>query len=112
MAGTLKRLAGPAYVSNAAADIITSPAATLYDEVRHIHLVNKDASTRTVTIYVGATGGSAGGTELFKDLSLAVAGVYDYYCLMRLLGGTDYLSGVASAASAIVITVEGYRYAV
>jgi hypothetical protein len=111
MAGTLKKLAGPAYVANAAADIYVPSSALIYGEVRHIHLVNADASTRTVSLYVGATGGSAGGTELFKDLSLAVAGVYDWYGLLKLTS-TTFLSGVASAASAIVITIEGYEYVV
>ncbi len=110
MAGTLRRLAGPAYVSNAAANIY-NPGTNLYAEVRHIHLVNKDSATRTLSLYIGATGGSAGGTELFKDLSLTVAGVYDYYCLTRM-STADFLTGVASAASAVVITVEGYEYAV
>jgi len=111
MAGTLKKLAGPAYVASSATNIYVPSAATIFGEVRHIHLVNKDVATRTVTLYVGATGGSAGGTELFKDLSLAVAGVYDYYCLMKQLS-TDFLTGIASAASAVVIVVEGYEYVV
>lgn len=110
MAGTLKRLAGPAYIANAAADIYV-PGANKYGEVRHMHFVNKDSSARTFSLYVGATGGSAGGTEIFKDQPLAIAGVYDYYCLQRQ-ATTDFLSGVASAATAVVITVEGYEYAV
>ena len=111
MAGTLKRLAGPAYVAASATNVYVPSAATIYGEVRHIHLVNKDSSTRTCTFYLGATGGSAGGTELFKDLSLAVAGVYDYYCLMKQLS-TDFLTGIASSASAVVVTIEGYEYVV
>lgn len=111
MAGTLKLLAGPAYVANAATNVYVPSAATIYGEVRHIHLVNKDVATRTVTFYLGATGGSAGGTELFKDLSLAVAGVYDYYCLMKQTS-TAFLTGIASAASAVVVTIEGYEYVV
>jgi hypothetical protein len=110
MAGTLKRLAGPAYIAASATDIYV-PGTNKYGEVRHIHLVNKDVATRTCSVYLGATGGSAGGTELFKDLSLAVAGVYDYYCLLRQ-ATTDFLSGIASSASAVVITIEGYEYAV
>lgn len=110
MAGTLKRLAGPAYVAASATDIYV-PGANKYGEVRHIHLANKDSSARTVSLYVGATGGSAGGTELFKDKSIAIADTYDYYCLMRQ-ATTDFLSGIASTVSTIVITVEGYEYAV
>ena len=110
MAGTIKRLAGPAYVSNAAANIYV-PAANLYGVIRHIHLVNKDSSARTLSLYIGATGGSAGGTEILKDKSIAVADTYDYWSFTRM-ATTDFLTGIASAASAIVITVEGEEYAV
>jgi hypothetical protein len=110
MAGTIKKLAGPAYVASSATDVYV-PAANKYGVVRHIHLCNKDSSARTVSLYVGATGGSAGGTELFKDKSIAVGDVYDYWCFLRL-STTDFLSGIASSASTLVITVEGEEYAV
>ncbi len=103
---TPKRIAGPAYLANAAANIYTPPAATIYTMINHIHLVNKDAVARTFSLYVGATGGSAGGTELYKDRSLAAGEALDYYCEMRM-DSADFLTGVASAANAIVITVEG-----
>ena len=111
MAGTLKRLAGPAFVAASATNIYVPSAATIFGEVRHIHLVNKDVAARTVSLYLGITGGSASGTELFKDLSLAASGLYDYYALMKQTS-TDFLTGVASVVSTIVITVEGYEYVV
>jgi len=104
MAGTLKRIAGPAFIAAGAANIYTPPASTIYTVIRHIHIANKDVSARTFTLYVGATGGSASGTELFKDVSIAVAGYFDWYGLLRM-DSTDFLSGVASSASALVITV-------
>jgi len=99
---------GPAYVANAAADLY-SPSSGITAKVRHIHLANKDSSTRTVTLYVGASGGSAGGTEILKDKSIAVGDVYDAYypAGLLLVGGSTYLSGVASAASAVVCTITG-----
>jgi hypothetical protein len=115
MPGTVARLAGPAYVSNSAADIL-APATNTYALVRQIHLVNKDTSTAyTVTLYVGATGGSAGGTEVSGGAhSIAAGAELDLYFPsgLKLVGGTDYLSGVASAASKIVVTVLGEKYAV
>jgi len=108
MAGTLKRISGPAYVANAAADIYTPPASTIYTVIKHIRLVNKDSSARTVTLYVGATGGSAGGTEILKDYSIAVGGEKDLYFNPGLrMASTDFLTGLASAANAVTVTVMG-----
>lgn len=113
MPGTVSRLAGPAYVSNAAADIF-NPASNTYALVRQIHLVNKDTSTAyTVTLYVGATGGSAGGTEVSGGShSIAAGAELDLYFPSGLrMSTSDFLSGVASAASKIVVTVLGEKYA-
>lgn len=108
MAGIFKKV-GPAFVAASATDILAPPANTKAI-VRHIHVTNKDTSARTFTLYVGATGGSASGTELVKDYSLAIAGAstssWDYYGMLSLTGGTDYLSGIASTVSTCVVTVE------
>ena len=108
MAGTLKRISGPAYLGAAAADVYTPPASTIFTVIKHIRLVNKDSSARTVTLYVGATGGSVGGTEILKDYSIAVGGEKDLYFNPGLkMVSTDFLTGLASAANAITITVMG-----
>lgn len=106
MAGTLKRIAGPAYLASSAANIYTPPAATIYTIIRHIHLANVTGGAITFTLYVGATGGSAGGTELFKAVSIAANSTYDYYCA-QYMASTDFLTGLASAGSSITIEVEG-----
>lgn len=106
MAGTLKRIAGPAFLANAAANIYTPPASTIYTVIRHIHVANVTTSAVTFTLYVGATGGSAAGTELFKTHSIAANSEFDYYCVQRM-DSTDFLSGLASAATSLTIVVEG-----
>lgn len=108
MANTLKRISGPAYLANAAANIYTPPAATIFTVIRHIHLANVTASVVTFTLYVGATGGSAAGTELFKTTTIPANGTYDYYSPngMQMLS-TDFLTGLASAATSVTITVNG-----
>lgn len=105
-ANTVKRLAGPAYVANAAANIYTQNA-LIYDIIRHIHLANKTSGAVTVSLYVGATGGSAGGTEILGAHSIPANSELDLYMALRLAGNVDFLSGVASAANSITITVEG-----
>lgn len=106
MAGTIKRIAGPAYLAAAAANIYTPPAATIYTVIRHIHIANKTGTAATATLYTGATGGSAAGTELFGTKSIAANDTYDYYCAKRM-DSTDFLTGLSGTASALVIEVEG-----
>lgn len=106
--GTIKRIAGPAYIANSATDIYTPPASTIYTVINHIHIANKTAGAVTFSLYVGATGGSAGGTELEGGYSVAANDDYDRYFSPGLrMSSTDFLSGVASAASSLVITVMG-----
>lgn len=106
MAGTLKRIAGPAYLAAGATDIYTPAAATIYTVIRHIHIANVTSGAVTFTMYVGATGGSAAGTELFKGFSIAANSSYDYYCALKMVS-TDFLSGLASAGSSLTVVVEG-----
>ena len=111
MGGTLKRIAGPAYIAAAAADIYVPPAATIYTVIRHIHIANRSAAAVTFTLYVGATGGSAAGTELFKDVNVPIAGFFDWYTTLKMTSA-DFLSGIASVVSSLVITVEGEQVVV
>lgn len=102
-----KRLAGPAYISNSAANIY-NPASGTIGYTRHIHIANTDSSPRTFSLYIGATGGSAGGTELEGTYTIAANSDYDRYFPVGLkLISTDFLTGIASVASKLVITVMG-----
>lgn len=106
MAGTNKRIAGPAYLSNAVANIYTPPASAIVTTIRHIHVANVTGAAVVFTLYVGGTGGSTGGTELFKAVSVPANAYVDYYPVLPMLS-TDFLTGVAGSASALTITVEG-----
>jgi hypothetical protein len=113
MAGTPKLIAAPAYLPAAAANIFT-PNSVLKYQITHIHVTNRTAGAVTFSLFVGATGGSTAGTELVKDYSLAAAGSstssWDYYGTLALDGSNanHFLTGVASAGSSLVITVEGF----
>lgn len=107
---TLKRIAGPAYLANSAANIYTPPNSAVYVEINHIHIANVTAGPVTFTLYVGATGGSAGGTELEKQVSIAANSVWNEYYRLRM-DSTDFLTGLASAATSLVITVSGQYHA-
>ena len=113
MAGQLKRIAGPAYLAAAATDIYTPPASTIYTVIKHIHIANKTGSAATFTLYVGATGGSAAGTELAGATSLAAnANTEIYFSPGLKMLSTDFLSGLSGTASALVITVMGEQHVV
>jgi len=104
---TVKRPAGPAYISNSAANIYAGPASGNYDIITHIHVANRTAGAITFSLFIGASGGSAAGTEIEGTRSVAANSEWDYYGRLKLIGATDFLSGIASGASSLVITVEG-----
>ena len=111
---------GPAYIAASATNIlncnvtsfsgpvgILPTVAALYMIIRHIRIVNKTASAATAILYIGATGGSAAGTEfLGATLSIAAYSPYDWYGMLRL-DAADFLTGIAGTASALVIQGEG-----
>jgi hypothetical protein len=111
---------GPVALTTSAADLlnptITSwagpvgilPAlAGLYLTVRHIRIVNKTAGAVTFSLYLGATGASAAGTEVVGTaLSVAANTAYDWYGSM-LLVAANFLTGLASANTSLTIEGEG-----
>lgn len=106
-----KRIAGPAYLTTSAANIYSPPNSAVYVIIRHVHFANVTASAAKVTLYIGATGGSAGGTELFKGFSIPPNDTYDWPCEL-FMASTDFLTGLSDTGTAITITVSGeYRAA-
>jgi hypothetical protein len=87
---------------------ISSPATlALYMLITHIRVVNKTSSAATVSLYIGATGGSAAGTEFaFNGYSVAGNSYVDWYGRLRL-DAADYLSGLASAGTTLTFEAEG-----
>lgn len=111
MAGTIKKLYGPAFVANAAANIYNNASALLFTVIRKMHFANVTGAPVTIRIYVGATGGSAAGTQLYYDYAIAANGEFNVYGAL-VLTSTDFLTGLASSASAVVVTLEGELIAV
>lgn len=109
---------GPIAVANAVGNLFNPPTLTggvnppltstnSYYVIRHIRIVNKTAGAVTFTGYVGATGGSAAGTEfLGNGLSVPANSYVDWYGVLRL-DVADFLTGVASATTALTIEAEG-----
>lgn len=77
--------------------------------IRHLHIVNKTASSATFSLWKGTTGANAAGTELAGAISVPANQPYDMWFQnpgLRL-DATDFLVGGAGTATALSISGEG-----
>lgn len=73
----------------------------------HIRVVNKTGSAATASLWIGATGANAAGTEFaFQGTSIPANSYIDWYGRLRL-DATDFLVGGAGTATALSIEGEG-----
>lgn len=78
-----------------------------YVILTHIRIVNKGSGAATVSLYIGASGGDAAGTEFaFNGYSVAQNSYVDWYGRVRL-ESTDYLTGGGSVATTLTFQAEG-----
>lgn len=83
-----------------------APTAT-YVIFRHFRVVNKTASPATFSLWKGATGANAAGTEfLGTGFNIPANSGQDFNGLWRF-DSADFLVGGASAATALTIEGEG-----
>lgn len=109
MAGTIKRLAGPLALTTTLTTNVYNPGSASVDEIiRHIHIANKTGSAATFSLYLGATGANAAGTELWVSKTVAANDAFDWYGLLRL-ASTDFLVGGSNTATALTITISGEK---
>jgi hypothetical protein len=108
---------GPVALSNVlTTNILNPPTATggtnagtasNYIVLKHIRIVNKTAGAGSFSLYLGATGANAAGTEVIGTAySVAANSAFDWYGQMRL-DAADFLVGGASALTSLVIQGEG-----
>jgi hypothetical protein len=84
----------------------TSNTGTYY-LLKHIRITNKTAGAATFSLWIGATGANAAGTEFMGvGTSIAANGSADFYGNVRL-DTTDFLVGGSGTASALTIEAEG-----
>ena len=75
--------------------------------LRHIRIVNKTAGAATFSLWKGATGANAAGTEIIGTaLSVAANSSYDWYGMMRC-DSTDFIVGGSNTTTALTIQFEG-----
>lgn len=78
-----------------------------YIVLKHIRIVNKTAGAVTFSLWLGATGGNAAGTEVIGiGKSVPANDAFDWYGLMRI-DSADFLVGGAGAATSLTIQGEG-----
>lgn len=109
---------GPVALAAAAANIVNPPTLTggvglagtnsaSYLVLKHIRIVNKTAGAVTASLFIGATGASAAGTEFLGNaLSVPANSAVDWYGMVRL-DAADFLTGLAGAATSLTIEGEG-----
>lgn len=110
---------GPVAMSNVLTTNIINPALTAlagiigftmtqpYVILRHIHIINKTVNAATFSLWIGATGGNAAGTEFIGTATIIPANMgFDWYGLARL-DAADFLVGGASALTTLTFEAEG-----
>jgi hypothetical protein len=105
-----KRLGStPAALSTTLTTNIYNPASGVFGIIRALHVANKTASAATFSIWLGLTGGTLAGTELWNAVSVPANSVYDWYGLVEL-GNLDFLTGGAGTSAALTLTLMGEEY--
>jgi hypothetical protein len=90
-----------------AAGGVNGGASAQYILIKHIRVVNKTAGAVTFSLWRGATGANAAGTEVVGiGQSVAANSSYDWFGLMRF-DAADFLVGGASAGTSLSIQGEG-----
>ena len=78
-----------------------------YIVLKHIRIVNKTAGAVTFSLWLGATGANAAGTEVLGQATSVAANSYlDWYGALRI-DAADFLVGGASANTSLSIEGEG-----
>lgn len=91
----------------AASGGVNAGSSAQYIILKHIRIVNKTGSAATFSLWLGATGANAAGTEVIGTaLSIAANSAYDWYGMLRL-DSTDFLVGGSGTATALTIQGEG-----
>ena len=106
LSGQLKRTFGPLALTNTlTTNIYNNTSPLVYDVIKHINIVNKTAGAVTFSLWLGATGANAAGTEVIgTGRSIAANSSFDWYGNLKMVS-TDFLVGGAGTATALTLEV-------
>jgi hypothetical protein len=86
---------------------VNAGSSAQYIILKHVRITNKTASAATFSLWLGATGANAAGTEVIGTAQTVPANSsYDWYGLLRI-DAADFLVGGAGTATALTISGEG-----
>jgi hypothetical protein len=118
MASNKKFRTGPVNISNVVGNLLNPGTTTggvgmgtAYGNLRivltKVEIINRTGSSHTFQLYVGATGGSASGTEIcgFNTVVAANSKYEDFLSLP--LDVADFVTGVADATACLTVTFMG-----
>lgn len=108
---------GPTAVTNAVTNFFNPPTTTggvgagsplnCYAILRHIRVVNKTAGAVAISLFIGATGASAAGTEFaWSATSVAANSFVEWFGMVRM-DVADFLTMLAGANTSLVMNAEG-----
>lgn len=110
--GTLKLTFGPlALTTTLTTNVYNQSSALIYDVIKHIHIANKTGSAATFTLYLGATGANAAGTELWLGYSVPANSAFEWYGNLKVVS-TQFIVGGSGTATALTIFAEGEQVVV
>lgn len=95
--GNVTSLAGPVGIT------LTQPVIIL----KHIRIINKTGSAATFSLWIGATGANAAGTEFMGIGTSVAANSYNEWFGQLVLGSADFLVGGAGTTTALTFQAEG-----
>jgi hypothetical protein len=91
----------------AASGGVNAGASPQYIVLKHLRITNKSASAASFSMWLGATGANAAGTEVIGQGQVVAANSsYDWYGVMRI-DATEFLVGGANVSNALSISGEG-----
>lgn len=93
--------------ADAGASAVGYTASASFIVLLHVRIVNKTTAAATFSLYLGATGANAAGTEVIGlGQSVAANASFDWYGRMRITNA-QYLVGGASANTTLTFIAEG-----
>lgn len=112
MAGTLKRIGPVALSATLTTNVYNNTSALVYDVIRHISIVNKTAGAVTFSLWLGATGANAAGTEVIgTGRSIPANSAFEWYGALKMTS-TDFLVGGAGAGTSLTFLAETEQFVV
>ena len=91
----------------ASAGGVNAGASPLFIVLKHVRVTNRSALAASFSLWLGASGANAVGTEVIGQAqTVAANSSYDWYGLMRI-DASEFLVGGASSASALSLSGEG-----